>query len=693
VSVATGYEAARRAGDDLARSVQEIATLVGCPQTEPVTLSSGATLVPGLGMADDAAALEARARDLEQGLFTLIVLGEFKNGKSTLLNAMLGSKMLPAKAAPATAIITVLVKGARKTVAVWETGKNEPRRLAWEDFVREFQLNPQDQETIQEQGSLDRFAGIEYAEIETEHALCAQGVKLIDSPGLGEHVSRTRVATNFLKRSQAVIMVLNATRILTRDERTFIDTTLGEGRLAHVFFVVNRINQVDEESAADIRQWLESELAPHFLNDRGEVDRELYRHRVFYVNARGALDARSSTPNDETLLDSSGLPELEMELERFLTSGEKLAAALQSTAQFINPVVDQATVRIKQAQAALDAPLRELEERRAEAESHLEKLSGRRAETEHTILLFGDTIQQKVFADLNGFVDGLADTWDEDSRRLMDLDRAVSLRNVVASYAQQEARERMAAAISEEVQRYVQAKFNAWSDRIPLVIEPDIRALVAEVEAQIDDLRLELERIAAAFAGSSGRATGRGDSSQLFRLALSFGEIKDMTDDVFGVGDMSNMIGRMIQKSVVVFLVRGLLGASLLVSTVLVQVSMMGLRESDVKRRIRQTLGERLIAALREQVKEKQGFIYSAIDERFREFAAGTTRVIAQQIEDVRNEQERLLDQKRDESFSVDREKHRLTMLAHELSALQTQLAALQTEPAARQTQPASNTG
>ena len=304
-------------------------------------------------------------------------------------------------------------------------------------------------------------------------------------------------------------MVLNATRILTRDERSFIETTLGKGRLAHVFFVVNRINQVDEESAAEIRTWLESQLAPHFQNDEGGFDRGAYQHRVFFVNARGALDARSMVPNDEAALAVSGVPELEQELERFLTGEDKVAAALQSTAQFIAPVIAQARLRIEQAQGALDAPLRELEARREDAEHRLKNLEGRKRETERTILLFSDTIKQKVYADLSAFVDGMADTWDEDSRRLMDLDRAVSLRNVVASYAQQEARDKMAAAISEEVQRYVQAKFNAWSDRIPSVIDPDIKALVAEVEAQIDDLQLELDRIAAAFAGSSGRSRTR----------------------------------------------------------------------------------------------------------------------------------------------------------------------------------------
>ena len=240
-----GYETARRLGDAVASIVGKVSVLIGQRQEEPVALEGGMAVAPGLGMREEADILAARARDLSQGLFTIIVVGEFKNGKSTLLNGMLGSKTLPAKAAPATAVITVLVYGDREDVAIFETGQLEPRRVSWEEFVHEFQLNPQDQETIQEHGRLDRFSRVEYAEIQRTHALCAHGVKLVDSPGLGEHISRTRVATKFLQRSQAVILMLNATRILTRQERDFIDTLLGESRLSHVFFVVNRINQVD----------------------------------------------------------------------------------------------------------------------------------------------------------------------------------------------------------------------------------------------------------------------------------------------------------------------------------------------------------------------------------------------------------------------------------------------------------------
>jgi 23S rRNA pseudoU1915 N3-methylase RlmH len=676
-----GYETTRRAADAVARELEEAAALIGEPSAVPIKLESGGIVAPGLGLREDAAALRARARDLSQGLFTIIVVGEFKNGKSTLLNAMLGSKTLPAKAAPATAVITVLVHGEREEVAVVESGQPAPRYVSWEEFVAEFQLSPQDQETIQEQGRLDRFAAVEYVEIERPHALCAQGVKLVDSPGLGEHVSRTRVATNFLKRSDAVIVVLNATRILTQQERAFIDTVLGESRLRHAFFVVNRINQVDPDSVADIERWVQAQLEPHFRLTDGSFDPDLYRRRVFFVDAKAALDARSVVPNNEEKLVQSGVPALEDELERFLTGEEKVGAILQSTIQSLRPVLTDAQERIRETETSLDAPLDALEQRRAEAEERLRELDSRKSRTERTIVLFGDTVKEKIFADLRRYVDEMQDTWDEDSRRLMDLDRAVSLRNVIASYAQREARERMVLAIGEEVQRYVQAKFDEWSQRIPSVVERDITVLVNEVEAQMDDLQLELDRIAAAFSGGPRRMRDRSAGSRLFQLALSLDDIGNITEDVMSIGDPAGMLGRMVQQSIVVYLVSIFVTGSLLTAAVLVELIQAGLSESEVKKRIRRTLGERLSAALREQLNDRQDFIYRAVEERFQEFARATTQVLGRQIADVRAEQERILQQKRDQSFSVEAEKRRLDTIGAELGRVSTRLRDLGSDP------------
>src|SRR5579884_1866399 len=281
-----GYAAAQEQARIVESALAEIAALIGAPDDADTT---GDRFEPGLGLTREAEMLRERARDLEEGLFTVVVVGEFKTGKSTLLNSMLGSGALPAKATPCTAIITVLVNGTNDRVAVYEVDREEPRFLDWEQFVREFQLSLQDQETLQEGRALDRFARVQYAEIESTHRLCDDGVRLVDSPGLGEHLSRTRVTTGYLRQAQAVIVVLNATRILGQAEREFIENELGRGRLENVFFVVNRMDQINLADAAGIRHWVESNLASHFMDDDGRFDRDLYERRVFFVSARQAL--------------------------------------------------------------------------------------------------------------------------------------------------------------------------------------------------------------------------------------------------------------------------------------------------------------------------------------------------------------------------------------------------------------------
>lgn len=679
-----GYSGARQKTEAVTRVLRGTALLIGATADEPVRLETGGEVLPGLGLEEEAEALLGRARELEQGLFTIIVLGEFKSGKSTLLNAMLGSKTLPAKATPATAIITVLVGGESDSVAVYETVAPQPRVLGWEEFVREFQLSLEDVETLEEGGTLDRFRNIRYAEMESRHPLCASGVRLVDSPGLGEHMSRTRVSTNFLRQAQAVIFVLNATRILTQSERDFIVNALGEGRLSHVFFVVNRMDQIDPASAEDIRAYVEAALAPHFTDGQGAVDQDLYRCRVHFVSAKQALESRMQIPPDEHLLAASGVPALEAELERFLASEDKVAAALQSALQTVRPIVQQAERRIVQQKAALDQPVAELERRRQESQRRLDALAGRKDEIERTVLLFGEVIRQKVFADLRDYIDAMQATWPQDSRQLIDLDGAISLKSVITSYAQREAKDRMAAAIGEQVQRYVQIKFGQWLDRVPATVQRDIDTMVAEVEAQMGDFRLELEEIATAFAGT----TNTDQSGQYLQgagvmdLALTLNEIQTMTDSVMYPSDWTEVVGQMAQQAVAVFLVGTFLtGGNFLLALVAVQAVNLGLQDHEIKKRIRAGVGDRLHDGLRRQMEEKRAFIYASVEERFREFARVMTTSLQRQLEEVRAEQERVLRQKRDDTFSVEREKARLDAIAERLRALEGELEHGVTDP------------
>ena len=59
--------------------------------------------------------LQAR---LEEGLLRVAVLGQFKRGKSTLLNALLGVPLLPVGVTPVTAIPTFIKAGPKTTARI-----------------------------------------------------------------------------------------------------------------------------------------------------------------------------------------------------------------------------------------------------------------------------------------------------------------------------------------------------------------------------------------------------------------------------------------------------------------------------------------------------------------------------------------------------------------------------------------------
>lgn len=660
------FDIARQKSETVASVLRDIAVLIGDVRNEPVELETGGVVNPGLGFTNDAAALFERATDIHQGIFNLIVLGEFKNGKSTLLNALLGSKTLPAKATPATAIITVLVYGENKQVTLYETDKEQPRVLSLEEFTKEFQLTKEDQETLEKQKFLDRFQNVKYAQMECVHPICANGVKLVDSPGLGEHTSRTKVTTGFLKQAQAIIFVLTATKILSQDEKEFIQDVLGEGRLNHVFFVINRINLIEEEEVDDIKSYVRKGLMRHFLDEKDEFDESFYNRRVFFVNAKGALDERAAGSTNNAALEASGIPSIERELEQFLASDEKLLAALETTIQLLIWIIAQAREKITQQKYSLEQPLNELEKRRDEAEKRLKALEGKKDEIERTILLFGGMIKQKIYSNLMGYISEMKDTWPQDSREMFNLDE-VSLGNIILSFAWDKAKKKISDAIESETKNYLEKKLSQWSERVPTVIEADISQMMVEVEAQVGDFQLELDRISYIFSGRNADDVvdiHQNKVSKIIQLVLGFGDISQMSGTIMGKGDWGSFFGRMLQQILVGTLVINFLGGPIgWIVFISLEAVHVGMQQNKFKERILENLGSKFHESLRTELAAKENEICQSVEKQFIKTGQDLTKTLQSQIDEVRDEQERIINQKQNKSFSVEQEKSRLDVI------------------------------
>jgi GTPase SAR1 family protein len=671
---APGFSAAQQKVQALVVALREVAALIGEPGEQSVMLRIGASVKPGLGLTSDATSLAIRAADMEQGIFKVLVLGEFKNGKSTLLNAMLGHKTLPARAAPATAIITELVYGGREDVAIYETGSPSPRRLSWEEFVREFQLNEQDIQTLKQQQYLNRFQQVEYAQIECRHPFCANGVRLIDSPGLGEHISRTRVTTNFLKQAQAVIFVLNAISILSESERAHIER-LGAGRLNQVFFVINRVNQIDQQEVASIKEWVRQSLKHHFVDEQGQFDEALYGRRVFFVNAKGALDARVVVPNKTDLLEASGVLPLEAELERFLTTDEKLTASLEGTVQALAAVVAGARRRVTQQQRSLGEPLQELERRQAEAEQRLTALELTRHDIERTLHFFGESLKQKIYVSLLDWIEKMDDTWPEDSLRLINLAEAVQAMDLLKSLLSREAKERVIGALKREIRSYLQVKLTEWSESLPGLVQPDVKKLVTEMQAQIDDFQRELEAIEGVFAdGKTERRYQAGQhGADWLRLLPGAADLSRLAGSLLSQGDWEGFFGHALQQAVTMDTIFSFFGGIgswgwllMLVDEFLGQVTQRPIFSSWVLK----PLGKKLHETLAKEAPARQDDIYRSVERVFTGVSEQLSKALSQQVEEARREQRSVIRAKEQEGSSVDQEKRRLGHIGEELLAL-----------------------
>ena len=198
-------------------------------------------------LADDADRLVER---LATGRFHISVLGEFKRGKSTLINALLGAEVLPTGAIPLTAVPIELVHGQpRLEVAFldarWET--LDPSRLA---------------EYVTERDNPGNRRGVARVRRQLPAPLLASGVVLVDTPGLASlHAHNTAAAQQALESTDGAIAVLSAAAPLSAEEQRLLAAL--EHRSARTFFVLNRIDEVDDDGLEEVRAFVDDALHAH----------------------------------------------------------------------------------------------------------------------------------------------------------------------------------------------------------------------------------------------------------------------------------------------------------------------------------------------------------------------------------------------------------------------------------------------
>jgi GTP-binding protein EngB required for normal cell division len=182
----------------------------------------------------DRAALAGLRDRLRQQLLRVLVAGEAKRGKSTLVNALLGRHVLPFGVTPLTALATAVRYGTDEGVtAVFRDGRAESYPLpALDDLVTE-------------RGNPGNRRGLASVTVTVDAAVLARGVELVDTPGTGSvYAHNTAEAELALETMDAAVFVLTADPPVSASERDLMSRV---ARLSVRMFVV--LNKADYLSA------------------------------------------------------------------------------------------------------------------------------------------------------------------------------------------------------------------------------------------------------------------------------------------------------------------------------------------------------------------------------------------------------------------------------------------------------------
>ena len=187
-----------------------------------------------LGVLSIAMAAELRQKALEQR-FDLVVAGQFKRGKTSLINALIGAELLPVAVVPLTSVITVLSYGPKVTATiVYESGERRPIPL---DTLGAY---------VTERGNPNNEKRVREAHVTCPSRWLVGGIRLIDTPGVGSvYESNTDIARRFLPQSDAVLFVLSVDQPLSAAECEFLASIRPYAQ--RIFFLLNKADLLTEE--------------------------------------------------------------------------------------------------------------------------------------------------------------------------------------------------------------------------------------------------------------------------------------------------------------------------------------------------------------------------------------------------------------------------------------------------------------
>ncbi|MBO6177865.1 MAG: dynamin family protein [Selenomonadaceae bacterium] len=261
----------------------------------------------------------SRAKErLQSKEFTVGILGEFKRGKSAVINSLLGKKIVPEDPLPCSATLNYIRYDSTPGAVVnYKDGRKETVSV---DNLKDYVTKLTDE-------SAAVAENIQDVVVQYPCKFCKDGAQIVDTPGLNDEETMTNVTESVVPYLDAILLVVVPGSPFSESEANFVRTKIMTSDIGRMVVVINKMDQIDEEDRARVIEGIRKKFGASVLekiadtygkdsNEYLDAKSKVGELKVIGVSAKQAFKAKQEASAEK--LAESNWQELEDSLSWIL---------------------------------------------------------------------------------------------------------------------------------------------------------------------------------------------------------------------------------------------------------------------------------------------------------------------------------------------------------------------------------------
>ena len=208
------------------------------------------------------AEISKQLNNLKSAPTTILVCGEFKRGKSTFINALIGRNICPTDTDICTSVVSIIKYGAKeKATRIYGDFSNLKQEVVPFDDIEQYTV-----------GTAEEIGNTICMELEMPLDELKKGLVIIDTPGVGGLDPRHATLTNyFLPQADVTLFMTDVNKPLTTTELDFYKNKVLQ-YAKHSAIIVNKADLKDEQAVEEIRQDTINKVAVYTQTEAEALD-------------------------------------------------------------------------------------------------------------------------------------------------------------------------------------------------------------------------------------------------------------------------------------------------------------------------------------------------------------------------------------------------------------------------------------